>query len=83
MVIDIFKHIEPIPHLFRNENTYLMVLSACKNLKKWKWAYRFHKQGKEKIQFSQEFYSAIREMASDLTDEEQSKFFFGMSELNN
>jgi hypothetical protein len=83
LIIDIFKHIEPRDSIYRNESTYLMVLTACKNLKKWKWAYRFHNQGKEKIEFSNEFYSAVRELASDLSDEEKTKFCYGMPEFNN
>jgi hypothetical protein len=76
LILQVFKQIEPRIHVKKDETSYVIALAACKELKKWKWAYRFLKSGKEKMSFSPLFFEAIQELASDLSEEERMKFLF-------
>lgn len=76
LILQVFKQIEPRIHVKKDETSYLIALVACKELKKWKWSYRFRKAGKAKLTFSPEFVEALQELASDLNEEDRMKFLF-------
>ena len=73
-IVNVFKRAEPSEFVTKDETSYLIAIYASKQLKKWKWAYRFYNRGKEKMNFTDKFYETIQEISSDLSEEELQKF---------
>ena len=74
MIIEVFKIAQPSKFLKKDENSYLMAIYACRQLKKWKWVHRFYTRGCSLRKFSPEFHEALNSMAQDLSEEESKKF---------
>lgn len=74
---DAFKIVEASDIPKKNEQTYLMSIDACIELKDWKWARRFHSRGSQKLEFSPEFNEIVDSLRSDLTEEELKDFRLG------
>lgn len=73
MIIEVFKIAQPSLHIQKNEKSYLIALYACKQLKKWKWCYRFLTRGDTQA-FSESFHQTLAKLSQDLTEEEAKKF---------
>jgi len=73
MIIDVFKIAQASIHVPKNEQSYLIALYACKQLKKWKWCYRFLTRGNAQT-FSESFHETLAKLSQDLTEEEAKKF---------
>jgi hypothetical protein len=82
LLFETYKILYVNVHIPLNEHSYIMALLACKHLKKWRWSCKFHQAGKKQLGFTKEFYEAVKEMASDLPEEEKEKFLFEMTENN-
>lgn len=58
----------------KDERSYLMAISACRDLKDWQWAYKFYKRGQAWLTYSQDMWEALKELHEGLTEEESDLF---------
>jgi len=71
---DVFKRIEPVKTVGKDERSYLMAISACRDLKDWKYTYKFYKGGLGWLPYTESMWAALRELHEGLTPEEADLF---------
>lgn len=78
---DVFKRIEAVKTVGKDERSYLMAIAACRELKDWKHAYKFYKGGLGWLTYTEGMWAGLRELHEGLSPEE-SDLFISLPRIN-
>jgi hypothetical protein len=78
---DVFKRVENNKTVGKDERSYLMAISACRDLKDWKNAYKFYKGGLIWLTYTEDMWTGLRELHEGLSAEE-SDLFISLPRIN-